>query len=87
MSLSSYLARPLRWLRAGYPAGAPRHGYVPLIALMPSPAAQMEDRPSGPSSAPPITSDGRISTQRPAALGKTRGVTEQRFVLPGPPDE
>jgi len=43
MSLSSYLTKPLRWLRAGYPALAPRHGYVPLIALMPGPAAQIED--------------------------------------------
>jgi hypothetical protein len=45
MSLSSYFARPLRWLRAGLPPGAPRHGYVPLIALMPGPAAQIHDRP------------------------------------------
>jgi hypothetical protein len=43
MPWPSYLTKPLRWLRAGYPAGAPRHGYVPLIALMPSPAAQTED--------------------------------------------
>ena len=43
MPLSSYLTRPLRWLRADYPPGAPPHGYVPLIALMPSPAAQFED--------------------------------------------
>jgi hypothetical protein len=40
MSLPSYLAKPLRWLRAVYPSGAPRHGHVPLIALMTSPAAQ-----------------------------------------------
>jgi hypothetical protein len=39
MSLSSYLTKALRWLRADYPPGAPRHGYVPLIALTPSPAA------------------------------------------------
>ena len=45
MSLSSYLARPLRWLRAGYSPGAPRHGYLPLIALMPSPATQTQDPP------------------------------------------
>ena len=38
-----YLTRLLRWLRAGYPTGAPPHGHVPLIALMPSPAAQLED--------------------------------------------
>ncbi len=43
MPLSSYLTRLLRWLRAGYPSGAPPHGHVPLIALMPSPAAQLED--------------------------------------------
>ena len=47
MPLSSYLTKPLRWLRAGYPAGAPRHGYVPLIALMPSPAAQAGNLPDG----------------------------------------
>ena len=45
MSLSSYLARLLRWLRAGYPPGAPSHGYVPLIALMPSPATQIQNPP------------------------------------------
>lgn len=39
----SYLTRLLRWLRAGYPPGAPPHGHVPLIALMPSPAGQLED--------------------------------------------
>ncbi|MGO8730012.1 MAG: DUF3349 domain-containing protein [Streptosporangiaceae bacterium] len=39
----SYLTRLLGWLRAGYPSGAPPHGHVPLIALMPSPAAQLED--------------------------------------------
>jgi hypothetical protein len=43
MSLSSYLTKPLGWLRAGCSARAPRHGYVPLLALMPSPAAQTED--------------------------------------------
>jgi hypothetical protein len=43
MSLSSYLTKALRWLRAGLSPRAPRHGYVPLIALMPGPAAQAED--------------------------------------------
>ena len=43
MSLPPYLTKALRWLRADDPQGAPRHGYVPLIALMPSPAAQTED--------------------------------------------
>jgi hypothetical protein len=43
MPLSSYLTKPLRWLRVGYPTGAPPHGHIPLIALMPSPAAQLED--------------------------------------------
>lgn len=43
MPLSSYLAKLLRWLRAGYPPRAPAHGHVPLMALMPSPAAQLED--------------------------------------------
>ncbi len=45
MSLSSHLTRPLRWLRAGYPPAAPRHGYLPLIALMSSPATQIQDPP------------------------------------------
>jgi hypothetical protein len=45
MSLSSYLTKPLRWLRAGYPTLAPRHGYVPLIALMPGSAGEIEDPP------------------------------------------
>lgn len=45
MSLSPYLTRPLRWLRASYPSEAPRHGYLPLVALMPSPATQTEDPP------------------------------------------
>ena len=43
MPLSSYLTRLLRWLRTGYPQGAPPHRHIPLIALMPSPAAQLED--------------------------------------------
>ena len=46
MSLSSYLTGPFRWLRAAYPAGARRHGDIPLIALMPSPVTQIEDPPS-----------------------------------------
>jgi hypothetical protein len=45
MSLLSYLTRPLRWLRAGYPPRAPRDGYLPLIALMPNPATQTKDPP------------------------------------------
>jgi len=57
MSLLSYLAKPLRWLRAGYPSGAPRIGFIPLIALMTSPAAQTGNPPdagetSGPQGAP-----------------------------------
>ena len=43
MPLWSYLTKPLRWLRADYPSEAPPHGYVPLIALMPSQALQRED--------------------------------------------
>jgi hypothetical protein len=45
MSLSSSLTGPLRWLRTGYPKEAPRHGYIPLIALMPSQATQTQDPP------------------------------------------
>jgi len=43
MPLPSYCTKPLQWLRAGYPPEAPRHGYIPLIALMPSAATQIED--------------------------------------------
>jgi hypothetical protein len=43
--LSSCLTRPLRWLRAGYPARAPRYGHVPLIALMSGPAPQPGNLP------------------------------------------
>lgn len=32
-SSSHVLARILQWFRAGYPAAAPREGYVPLLAL------------------------------------------------------
>jgi hypothetical protein len=42
LPLPSYLTKPLRWLRAGYPQ-APLHEHVPLIALMSSPPAQLED--------------------------------------------
>ena len=38
-SLRTNLARPVTWLRAGYPKNAPEHGYVPLIALMPAASA------------------------------------------------
>ncbi len=43
MSLPSWLSKLVRWLRAGYPQGAPRHSYVPLLALMPSKAVEVED--------------------------------------------
>jgi hypothetical protein len=59
MSLLSYLAKAHKWLRAGYPAGAPRYGYVPLIALMPGPAVQakdLSDADERPSSELPCTS-------------------------------
>jgi len=34
MALPSFLARIVGWLRAGYPHGAPEHGYIPLLALL-----------------------------------------------------
>jgi hypothetical protein len=34
MALPSLLTRVVGWLRAGYPHGAPGHGYIPLIALL-----------------------------------------------------
>ena len=40
MPVPPYLTRSFRWLRAGYPPGTPPQGYVPLIALVPSPPAQ-----------------------------------------------
>ena len=45
MSLLSYLARLLGWLRAGYAPGGTASRYIPLIALMPSPSTQIEDPP------------------------------------------
>jgi hypothetical protein len=36
MSFLQPLAKPLRWLRAGYPDQAPSHGHNPLLALMPA---------------------------------------------------
>jgi hypothetical protein len=36
MALRTILAAARAWLRAGYPADAPKRGYSPLIALMPS---------------------------------------------------
>ena len=44
MSVRSKLSTSVRWLRAGYPQGAPRHGYVPLLALMPS-RSEVENPP------------------------------------------
>jgi hypothetical protein len=44
MSLLSRLTRAVRWLRAGYPQQAPRRGYVPLIALMPTKTAENEGK-------------------------------------------
>jgi hypothetical protein len=33
MTFTEAVVRFVRWLREGYPSWAPRHGYVPLIAL------------------------------------------------------
>ncbi|HEX2806310.1 MAG TPA: DUF3349 domain-containing protein [Kineosporiaceae bacterium] len=33
-SRSTFLDRSLEWLRAGYPAGVPRHDYVVLLGLL-----------------------------------------------------
>jgi hypothetical protein len=33
-SRSSFLARAVEWLRAGYPAGVPRQDYVVLLGLL-----------------------------------------------------
>ncbi len=43
MSLRSCLGKPVRWLRAGYPRRNPHHGYMPLLALMPSKTANLEN--------------------------------------------
>ncbi len=53
MSLPSRLTKAVRWLRAGYPQGAPRHGYLPLVALMPSKAAEIENKLSADEPLPP----------------------------------
>jgi hypothetical protein len=34
MARRGFLARGIRWLRAGYPDGAPPRCYVPLLALL-----------------------------------------------------
>jgi len=44
MSLRTVLARPIEWLRAGYPREAAPYGYHPLIALMPASTTQ-DDTP------------------------------------------
>jgi Protein of unknown function (DUF3349) len=31
---SNFLTRAVEWLRAGYPAGVPRHDYVALLGLL-----------------------------------------------------
>jgi len=65
MSLPSWLSKPVRWLRAGYPHGAPRHSYVPLLALMPSKAVEVEDlRQGGEDPLPRICRD-RAGTSEP----------------------
>jgi Protein of unknown function (DUF3349) len=34
MTLPSFLAKIVGWLRAAYPDGVPSHDYIPLIALL-----------------------------------------------------
>ena len=74
MSLSSYLARPLRWLRADYPPGAPSHGYVPLIALMPGPATQIQN--------PPDAAEQPALPNCPAAGGRCASAETMRSPAP-----
>ena len=45
MALLSLLAKAIGWLRNHYPQRAPRHGYVPLIALMPGATANVAEQP------------------------------------------
>jgi len=33
--MANWVSRAVAFLRAGYPAGAPARGYVPLLALLP----------------------------------------------------
>jgi len=83
----SCFARLLRWLRAGYPPGPPRHGYVPLIALMSRPATQIQDSPDTieqPALRTPRTQRGRRSrgedetAASPVAQAQGPAVTEMR---------
>ena len=73
MPVPPYLTRSFRWLRAGYPPGTPPQGYVPLIALVPSP-------PRSPAAFPiPVNSP-------PAQLHRPRKTAHRREELQeGPP--
>ncbi|MCB0926489.1 MAG: DUF3349 domain-containing protein [Mycolicibacterium insubricum] len=33
--MSDFVNKAVTWIRTGYPAEAPRHGYLPLLALAP----------------------------------------------------
>jgi hypothetical protein len=64
MSWQSALARPVRWLRAGYPDGAPDRGYSPLLALMPAKAPTGENPASADQAAAPPVSRARAEAEK-----------------------
>lgn len=72
MKASSILTAVTRWLRAGYPDGAPRRGYIPLVALMPGPMARGDIDASADELA---RSDGPVSADmiRAAASARLHG--------------
>lgn len=75
MTLSSYLARIVGWLREGYPPDAPRHGYSPILALLGSRLTEEEvtlvvselDFSAGTGSAEEIEAAIRTVTRIPAS--------------------
>jgi hypothetical protein len=74
MALPSRLTKVVSWLRAGYPRRAPRHGYVPVMALMPGKAANLEKLPgAGTAPAPGISrSSPSVSTAGPPGSRPSR---------------
>jgi hypothetical protein len=64
MSWRSALARPVRWLRAGYPDGAPDRGYSPLLALMPAKAPDGENPPDADRPPAPHASRARAEAEK-----------------------
>ena len=63
MSVWSWLSKPVRWLRTGYPQRAPHHGYVPLLALVPS-RSEVENLPEAGEDPEPLIPRHRAGATR-----------------------